>query len=159
MKLMIVEDNPHMCRLLTQLVSDLADAIVECTDGEQAVAAYAVEQPWGPRCHTTAPNPAGVTETIRISSPARGDGAVAQGGAPAEPWVQFSRPSQFYRCSRSRHFTRSIEPLRTGCQRSPTLSSRLRTVRIVNSEGSRPSFTSLHFKGVETVAPGNGRTE
>ena len=45
MKLMIVEDNPHMCRLLTQLLSDLADAIVECTDGEQAVAAYAVEQP------------------------------------------------------------------------------------------------------------------
>ncbi len=45
MKLMIVEDNPHMCRLLTQLLSDLADAIVVCTDGEQAVAAYAVEQP------------------------------------------------------------------------------------------------------------------
>ena len=45
MKLMIVEDNPHMCRLLTQLVSDLADATVACTDGEQAVAAYALEQP------------------------------------------------------------------------------------------------------------------
>ncbi len=45
MKLMIVEDHPHMCRLLTQLLSDLADSIVECADGEQAVAAYAVEQP------------------------------------------------------------------------------------------------------------------
>ncbi len=38
-------------------MSDVADAIVECTDGEQAVAAYAVEQPWGPKCHTTAPKP------------------------------------------------------------------------------------------------------
>ena len=45
MKLMIVDDNPHMCQLLKQLLSDLADAIVECADGDQAVAAYAVEQP------------------------------------------------------------------------------------------------------------------
>jgi DNA-binding NarL/FixJ family response regulator len=34
-----------MCRLLKQFLADLADAIVECADGEQAVAAYAVEQP------------------------------------------------------------------------------------------------------------------
>jgi two-component system response regulator DegU len=45
MKLMIVDDNPHMCQLLRQLLSDLADAIVECADGHQAVATYALEQP------------------------------------------------------------------------------------------------------------------
>jgi DNA-binding NarL/FixJ family response regulator len=45
MKLMIVEDNPQMCQLLRQLLSDLAGVIVECGDGEQAVTAYAVEQP------------------------------------------------------------------------------------------------------------------
>lgn len=45
MKLMIVEDNPQMCQLLKQLLSDLADVIVECGDGEEAVAAYGVEQP------------------------------------------------------------------------------------------------------------------
>ena len=45
MKLLIVEDNPHMCQLLKQVVSDLADVIVECGDGEEAVTAYAVEQP------------------------------------------------------------------------------------------------------------------
>ena len=28
MKLMIVEDNPHMCQLLKQLMSDLAEVIV-----------------------------------------------------------------------------------------------------------------------------------
>jgi DNA-binding NarL/FixJ family response regulator len=45
MKLMIVEDNPYMCQLLKQLSSDIADVIVECADGEEAVAAYDVEQP------------------------------------------------------------------------------------------------------------------
>ena len=45
MKLMIVEDNPEMCHLLKQLLSDLADVIVECSDGEQAVNTFAVEQP------------------------------------------------------------------------------------------------------------------
>jgi DNA-binding NarL/FixJ family response regulator len=45
MKLMIVEDNPQMCQLLKQLLSDLAEVIVECADGQQAVAAYAAEQP------------------------------------------------------------------------------------------------------------------
>ena len=45
MKLMIVEDNPEMCHLLKQLLSDLADVIVECSDGEQAVNWFAVEQP------------------------------------------------------------------------------------------------------------------
>ena len=34
-----------MCRLLKQLLSDLADVIVECADNEEAVATYAVEQP------------------------------------------------------------------------------------------------------------------
>ena len=45
MKLLIVEDKPEMRCLLKQLVSDLAAVIVECADGEEAVAAYAVEQP------------------------------------------------------------------------------------------------------------------
>jgi two-component system response regulator DegU len=45
MKLMIVDDNAQVCHLLKQLVSDIADVIVECSNGEEAVAAYAVEQP------------------------------------------------------------------------------------------------------------------
>ena len=61
--------------------------------------------------------------------------------------------------SRCKHFTRSIVPLRTGVQRSPVLSRRLRIVRMVNCDGSSPRFTSSHRSGVETVAPGCGRTE
>ena len=44
MKLMIVEDNRFVRELLKQLLSDLAE-IVECRDGEQAVTAFAAEQP------------------------------------------------------------------------------------------------------------------
>lgn len=43
MKLLIVEDNPQMRQLLKSLVSDLAEAIAECDDGERAVAAYTAQ--------------------------------------------------------------------------------------------------------------------
>jgi len=41
MKLLIVEDNPQMRRMIRDMVADLAEAIAECGDGEEAVAAYA----------------------------------------------------------------------------------------------------------------------
>src|SRR5579862_8014149 len=60
--------------------------------------------------------------------------------------------------SRSRQSSRSIPGPSVACQRSPTFSSRFGMVLIVNLAGSRPFFTSDHFNGVETVAPGQGRT-
>ena len=44
MKLLIVEDNPQMRRMIRAVVADLADAIAECRDGDEAVAAYAALQ-------------------------------------------------------------------------------------------------------------------
>jgi CheY-like chemotaxis protein len=44
MKLLIVEDNPEMRRMIRAVVADLAEAVAECGDGEEAVAAYAAEQ-------------------------------------------------------------------------------------------------------------------
>ena len=41
MKLMIVEDNDQMRRFIRDLVARLADDIHECSDGSEAVAAYA----------------------------------------------------------------------------------------------------------------------
>ena len=41
MKLMIVEDNEQMRRFIRSLVARLADDIHECSDGSEAVAAYA----------------------------------------------------------------------------------------------------------------------
>jgi CheY-like chemotaxis protein len=44
MKLLIVEDNPQMRRMIRAVVADLAEAVAECGDGDEAVAAYAAQQ-------------------------------------------------------------------------------------------------------------------
>lgn len=45
MKLLIVEDNAEMRRLIISIVRDLADSIIECDDGAEALAYYAEFQP------------------------------------------------------------------------------------------------------------------
>ena len=45
MKLLIVEDNPAVRRVLKTVVAPLADDIRECGDGDEAVAMYRAEQP------------------------------------------------------------------------------------------------------------------
>jgi two-component system NarL family response regulator len=42
---MIVEDNPEMRRLIRSLVADLAEAVCECGDGDEALAAYVEHRP------------------------------------------------------------------------------------------------------------------
>jgi CheY-like chemotaxis protein len=44
MKVLIVEDNPQMRQLIGSLVVDLVEAVVECCDGEEAIAVYAAQQ-------------------------------------------------------------------------------------------------------------------
>jgi CheY-like chemotaxis protein len=45
MTILIADDNPQMRRMLRSLVSDLAETIHECADGEAAVLAYAAIRP------------------------------------------------------------------------------------------------------------------
>jgi CheY-like chemotaxis protein len=45
MKLLIVEDNANMRRLIKGLVDDLAETINECSDGAEALAAYVEHRP------------------------------------------------------------------------------------------------------------------
>jgi CheY-like chemotaxis protein len=45
MKLLIVEDNLPMRRMIRRMVADLADEISECGDGEEAVALYPALRP------------------------------------------------------------------------------------------------------------------
>ena len=40
MKLLIVEDNEQMRRVIKSLVVDLAEVVYECADGAEALAAY-----------------------------------------------------------------------------------------------------------------------
>jgi CheY-like chemotaxis protein len=42
---MIVDDNDEMRRLIAKLVSDLAESIVECSDGAEALSMYTQHQP------------------------------------------------------------------------------------------------------------------
>lgn len=45
MKLLIVEDNAEMRRLIVSIVRDIADWIVECHDGAEALSNYATMRP------------------------------------------------------------------------------------------------------------------
>ena len=45
MKCLIVEDNPEMRRLLKWLLHDLTAEITECSDGDEALAAYEAQAP------------------------------------------------------------------------------------------------------------------
>ena len=45
MTLLIVDDNDHMRLLLRNIVTDLADEISECSDGEEALSFYKEHQP------------------------------------------------------------------------------------------------------------------
>lgn len=45
MKLMIVDDNEQMRRIIKSIVSDLVEELYECEDGKEAVALYAERRP------------------------------------------------------------------------------------------------------------------
>jgi CheY-like chemotaxis protein len=45
MRLLIVDDNPGIHRVIKSVVSDLADEIFDCTEGSKALAAYLGHQP------------------------------------------------------------------------------------------------------------------
>ena len=44
MKILIVEDNSQMRQLIRSFVEDLAEEVIECGDGEEAVAVYAAQK-------------------------------------------------------------------------------------------------------------------
>lgn len=45
MKLLIIEDNQQMRRLIASIVCDMVEEIRQCSDGSQAFAAYTEQQP------------------------------------------------------------------------------------------------------------------
>src|ERR1700733_5665863 len=44
MKILIVEDNPVMRQMIRSVVADLAEEVIECADGQDAVTAYRLQQ-------------------------------------------------------------------------------------------------------------------
>ena len=45
MKILIVEDNPTVRRLIRRATSDIADSVVECEDGADSLDAYIAHRP------------------------------------------------------------------------------------------------------------------
>src|SRR5262245_3093342 len=45
MRIMIVDDNPQMRRMIASLLHDLAEEIIECGDGSDAARAYGEHRP------------------------------------------------------------------------------------------------------------------
>ncbi|MCM3871437.1 MAG: response regulator, partial [Pyrinomonadaceae bacterium] len=45
MKLLIVEDNEQMRRTIKSFMDDIAEAVFECADGADALAAYELRRP------------------------------------------------------------------------------------------------------------------
>jgi CheY-like chemotaxis protein len=67
-KLLIVEDNQRMRRLLRQLVKGLVDEIIECSDGMEAVTAYAHHLPDRVLMDIARPGLDGITATRQIKA-------------------------------------------------------------------------------------------
>ena len=45
MNILIVEDNPLMREMIREMISDFADVITECEDGDEAFVAYQINLP------------------------------------------------------------------------------------------------------------------
>ena len=66
MKILMVDDNPEMRRLLRGLLEDLAESIYECADGAQALAAYEAHRPDCVLMDIRMPEMDGITATRQI---------------------------------------------------------------------------------------------
>jgi DNA-binding NarL/FixJ family response regulator len=66
MKLLLVEDNPLMRRVVRRLVADLVDEICECGNGAEACALYAAQHPDWVLMDVEMPGVNGLVATARI---------------------------------------------------------------------------------------------
>jgi CheY-like chemotaxis protein len=66
MKILIVEDNPQMRRMIASVISDLAEEIVECGDGAAAIFAYSKHSPDWVLMDIEMPDISGIAATRQI---------------------------------------------------------------------------------------------
>lgn len=67
MKLLIVDDNSKMRRLIKSVVNDLADEVLECEDGADALQSYANFHPDWVLMDVKMPKVDGLTATLSIT--------------------------------------------------------------------------------------------
>lgn len=66
MKILIVEDNPTVRRLIRRATSDVADSVVECEDGADSLDAYIAHRPDIVLMDVRMPRMDGLTATRRL---------------------------------------------------------------------------------------------
>ena len=66
MTILIVEDNPTIRRLIRRAISDIADNIIECEDGADALAAYTEHRPDAVLMDVRMPRMDGLSATRQI---------------------------------------------------------------------------------------------
>jgi NarL family two-component system response regulator LiaR len=66
MKVLIVEDNPNMQRMLTDFVGDRFEQIYQCNDGDEAFSLYEKHQPDWVLMDWKMPNKDGIKATREI---------------------------------------------------------------------------------------------
>jgi CheY-like chemotaxis protein len=65
-KILIVEDNDEMCRMIKSILSDLCEQICECSDGADAAELYARHRPDWVLMDVKMPRVDGITATRQI---------------------------------------------------------------------------------------------
>lgn len=66
MTILIVEDNPTVRRLIRRATSDIADSVVECEDGADALEAYVAHRPNVVLMDVRMPRMDGLTATKKL---------------------------------------------------------------------------------------------
>lgn len=68
MKVLVVDDDKRIRKMLVGVISDLASEIIECDDGEQALATYEIHRPDWVLMDLRMPIVDGITATRQITS-------------------------------------------------------------------------------------------
>jgi CheY-like chemotaxis protein len=68
MKILIVEDNPAMRRVIRRMIEDFADEVIECSDGAEAFVLYAEKNPDWVLMDIEMTEVDGITTTRRIKT-------------------------------------------------------------------------------------------
>ncbi len=68
MKVLVVDDDKRIRKMLADVISDLASEIIECDDGAEALASYEIHRPDWVLMDLRMPNVDGITATRQITS-------------------------------------------------------------------------------------------
>ncbi len=131
MKLLIVEDNPEIRRVMKRMLAGLAAEIAECSDGAEALAAYIAQRPDYVLMDIEMKTMDGIAATRQIIT--RRSGGTDHHRHQLQP-RRIARRSACRRCLRlcaQREPTRSTEPVTNPMTRMERIKTMTRHITII----------------------------